>query len=89
MSAVIAPLTSAAPLICGLIGLYATIRIVCEKNTLKKLPHLNVMNFAIAASIALLVNHWLALIVAVAYFVGSTLETNAIASAWSGGLKDD
>jgi len=56
MTAVIAPLTSAAPLICGLIGLYATVRIVCEKNTLKKLPYLNVMNFAIAASIALLLH---------------------------------
>jgi len=67
------------------IGLYAAIRIVAERRTLRKLPYLNVLSFAVAASVALLIPHPLALAAAAAYFVGSTLESNAIASAYAGG----
>ena len=39
------------------------------------------MNFAVAGTIALILPHPLTLVAAVAYFVGATLEANAIASA--------
>ena len=66
--------------ICAVIALYAALRAVFEKNTLRKLPYLNVMNFAVAGIIALILPHPLTLAAAVAYFVGATLESNAIAS---------
>lgn len=68
-------------LICAVIAVYAALRAVLEKNTLKKLPYINVMNFAVAGIIALILPHPLTLVAAVAYFVGATLEANAIASA--------
>ena len=68
-------------LICAVIAVYAALRAVLEKNTLKKLPYINVMNFAVAGTIALILPHHLTLVAAVAYFVGATLEANAIASA--------
>ena len=68
-------------LICAVIAVYAALRAVLEKNTLKKLPYINVKNFAVAGTIALILPHPLTLVAAVAYFVGATLEANAIASA--------
>lgn len=68
-------------LICAVIAVYAALRAVLEKNTLKKLPYINVMNFAVAGTITLILPHPLTLLAAVAYFVGATLEANAIASA--------
>lgn len=68
-------------LICAVIAVYAALRAVLETNTLKKLPYINVMNFAVAGIIALILPHPLTLVAAVAYFVGATLEANAIASA--------
>lgn len=74
----------------SLVGLFAALRVIAEKNTLRKLPYLNVLSFAAAAAIALLVQHPLALLAAAAFFVGSTLESNAIASTFAGGkLEDD
>jgi energy-converting hydrogenase A subunit C len=78
-----------ALVICGIIALYAALRVVLEKNTLRKLPFLNVLSFAVAGSIVLLIPHPLAIVAAAAYFVGSTLESNAIASTWAGGPKDE
>jgi energy-converting hydrogenase A subunit C len=75
--------------ICGIIALYAALRVVLEKNTLRKLPFLNVLSFAVAGSIVLIIPHPLAIVAAAAYFVGSTLESNAIASTWAGGPKDE
>ncbi len=74
-------------LITAGIGLFAAIRIALERDTLRKLPYLNVLGFAIAGSIALIIPHPLAICVAVAYFVGSTLESNAIASTYAGGKE--
>jgi energy-converting hydrogenase A subunit C len=74
---------------CGIIALYAALRVVLEKNTLRKLPFLNVLSFAVAGSIVLIIPHPLAIVAAAAYFVGSTLESNAIASTWAGGPKDE
>jgi energy-converting hydrogenase A subunit C len=74
----------------SLVGLFAALRVAFEKNTLRKLPYLNVLSFAVAAALALLVRHPLALLAAAAFFVGSTLESNAIASTFAGGkLEDD
>lgn len=78
-----APETALA--LCGIIALYAAVRVVFEKDTMRKLPYLNVVSFAISGSIVLLVPHPLAIVAAAAYFVGSTLESNAIASTYAGG----
>jgi energy-converting hydrogenase A subunit C len=75
--------------VCGIIALYAALRVVLEKNTLRKLPFLNVLSFAISGSIVLILPHPLGIVAAAAYFVGSTLESNAIASTWAGGPKDE
>ena len=75
--------------VCAVIALFAAVRCLAEKETYLKLPYLNVLNFAIAGIIVLLVDHPLSLLAAVAYFVGSTLEANAIASAMAGGVQDD
>ncbi len=78
-----------AVVICVVIAVYAAIRVILEKDTLKKLPFLNVMSFAVAGSIALLLPHPLTIIAAAAYFIGTTLESNAIASTCTGGTKPD
>jgi len=73
--------------ICAGIAVYAGLRVVLEKNTMRKLPFLNVVSFAITGVIALLLPHPLTILAAAAYFVGSTLESNAIASTWAGGMR--
>jgi len=77
-----------AALICGLIALYAVIRIILEQDVMRKLLFLNVFSFAIAGIMALLIPHPLGIIAAAAYFVGSTFESNAIASTWAGGVEE-
>jgi energy-converting hydrogenase A subunit C len=71
-------------LICALVAVYATVRILFEKSTQRKLIYLNLLNFAITGVIVFvvgtLVDPWLAIAAAAAYFVGATLESNAIAS---------
>ena len=66
--------------ICALAAVYAVIRIIFEKSPLKKLAYLNVLGFAVAGAIVLLLPHPITIGAAVAYFVGATLESNAIAS---------
>lgn len=78
----------AALMLCAVIAAYAAIRILFEKNTLRKLPFLNVLSFAVAGSIALLLPHPLGIVAAAAYFIGSTLESNAIASTYAGGSRE-
>lgn len=72
-----------AAAITATIAIYAVVRIFAERETLRKFTYLNVMNFAVAATIPLLIADPLAMVAAVAYFVGSTLESNAIASAYA------
>ncbi|WP_319642025.1 DUF2109 domain-containing protein [Methanovulcanius yangii] len=74
-------------LVCAVIGLFAAVRMVVEQETPRKLLYLNVLNFAIAGSVVLLVPDIMGLFAAAAYFVGSTLESNAIASTLAGGVK--
>ncbi|MFA4848937.1 MAG: DUF2109 family protein [Methanoregula sp.] len=73
--------------LCAAIAVYAALRIITERNTMRKLPFLNVISFAVTAIIALLLPNPITIIAAAAYFVGSTLESNAIASTWAGGIK--
>ena len=72
-----------ALIIVAIVALYAAFRIVMEKETLRKFTYLNVFNFAIAAAIPLLIDDPLAMVAGAAYFVGSTLESNAIASTYA------
>ncbi|MDK2990502.1 MAG: energy-converting hydrogenase subunit [Methanoculleus sp.] len=69
------------------VAVFAAIRAIVEKNTGRKLPYTNVMNFAVAGALVLLLDHPLSIVAAAAYFVGSTLEANAIASTYAGGMK--
>jgi len=69
------------------VAVFAVARALIEKNTGRKLPYVNVMNFAVAGTLVLLLDHPLSLVAAAAYFVGSTLEANAIASTYAGGVK--
>lgn len=75
--------------ICSLVALYGAIRVILEPDTMRKLPFLNVFSFAISGIIALMIPHPLALVAAVAFFVGSTFESNAIASVYAGGIRED
>lgn len=69
------------------VAVFAVARALVERNTGRKLPYVNVMNFAVAGALVLLLDHPLSLVAAAAYFVGSTLEANAIASTYAGGVK--
>ncbi|NLZ30906.1 MAG: DUF2109 domain-containing protein [Methanomicrobiales archaeon] len=71
----------------AVIAVFAVIRATVERNTGRKLPYVNVMNFAVAGALVLLLDHPLALVAAAAYFIGSTLEANAIASTYAGGVR--
>jgi energy-converting hydrogenase A subunit C len=75
--------------VCAAIAVYAGLRVVLEKNTMRRLPFLNVVSFAVTGILALLLPHPLTILAAAAYFVGSTLESNAIASTWAGGIRRD
>ncbi|MCK9318164.1 MULTISPECIES: DUF2109 family protein [unclassified Methanoculleus] len=69
------------------IAVFAAARAILERNTGRRFPYANVLNFAVAGSLVLLLDHPITLIAAAAYFVGSTLEANAIASTYAGGMK--
>jgi energy-converting hydrogenase A subunit C len=73
--------------VCVLLALYAALRLITEGNTMRKLPFLNVVSFAVTGIIALLLPHPITIAAAAAFFVGSTFESNAIASTWAGGMK--
>ena len=74
--------------ICALAAVYAVIRIIFEKSTFKKLAYLNVLGFAVAGAIVLPLPHPITIGAAVAYFVGATLESNAIASTLAVGGEE-
>ncbi|MDO5845227.1 MAG: DUF2109 family protein [Methanocorpusculum sp.] len=77
-------------IICTVIAVFSALRVVFERNTLKKLMYLNVMSFAATGAIVLLLPHPITVAAAAAYFVGATLESNAIASViYKRGNSDD
>ena len=67
--------------VCGLVALYGAIRALIERDIPLKLLYLNVFGFAISGSFVLLFPDILTVFAAVAFFVGTTLEANIIASA--------
>lgn len=67
-------------LIIGVLTVYASIMVVLTGERRRRLPYLNAMNFGITGLIALSVEHPLTGLVALLYFIFSTLESNAIAS---------
>ncbi|WP_332450244.1 DUF2109 family protein [Methanoculleus sp.] len=69
------------------IAAFAAARAILERNTGRRFPYANVLNFAVAGALVLLLDHPITLVAAAAYFVGSTLEANAIASTYAGGVK--
>jgi energy-converting hydrogenase A subunit C len=73
--------------LCAAIAVYAALRAIAERRTMRKLPFVNVISFAVTALIVLLIPHPLTIVAAAAFFIGSTFESNAIASTWSGGMK--
>ena len=77
-----------AEIICVVVAVYSVIRVLLEKRTLQKLAYLNVLNFAVAGAIVLLLPHPITIGAAVAYFIGATLESNAIASTLAVGGEE-
>ena len=75
-------------IICVVVAVYSAIRVLLEKRTLQKLAYLNVLNFAVAGAIVLLLPHPITIGAAVAYFIGATLESNAIASTLAVGGEE-
>ena len=61
---------------------------ILEPDIMRKLPFLNVFSFGVAGIMALLIPHPLGIIAAAAYFIGSTFESNAIASTFAGGVEE-
>ncbi len=75
--------------ICAAIACFMSVRVLAERRTFSKLPYLNVLSFAIAGALMLLLPHPLTILVSSAYFIGSTLESNAIASTKARGCSRD
>ncbi|MHC1626062.1 MAG: DUF2109 family protein [Methanoculleaceae archaeon] len=69
--------------ICLVIALLMAVRVVVERETMRRLPYINAFSFGITGAIALAFPHPLTIVAAAAYFIGSTLESNAIASTWA------
>lgn len=74
--------------ICAAAAIYAAIRVIFAKNILRKLAYLNVLSFAVAGAIVLLLPNPITIGAAIAYFIGATLESNAIASTISMGGEE-
>lgn len=65
--------------IVSIIVVVMALRAVITKNRVERLLYLNVIGFGVSAIIALVINTPFALVVAVAFFVCSTISSNAIA----------
>jgi len=68
----------------GILTLYATFRVLITRDKRLRFLYLNAMGFGISALIVLSIQHPVASVVAILYFVFSTLESNAISSAIKG-----
>ena len=65
--------------IIGVITIFVALRALITRNRAEKLLYLNVIGFTVPALIALVIDTPFALIVAVVFFVCSTISSNAIA----------
>ena len=66
-------------IIIGIIIILMAIRAVITRNRAEKLLYVNVIGFGISAIIVLVINSPMGFVVACAYFVCSTISSNAIA----------
>jgi len=66
-------------LLIGVISFVVGLRVFLTKNRVQRLLYLCCLNFAISALIALYIKSPMGGVVAAAYFIGSTLSSNAIA----------
>jgi len=65
--------------IIGIIIIIMAIRALLAKDRAERMLYVNVIDFAVSALIALFVNSPFGLIVAVTFFITSTIGSNAIA----------
>ncbi len=66
-------------LIIGIIVIFVALRALIAKDNVKKLLYVNVVGFGVSALIGLVINTPFALFVAAAFFICSTISSNAIA----------
>lgn len=71
----------------GIIIILMTIRVVLTQNRHSKLLYINVIDFSISALIALYIKTQLGLILAIIFFITSTISSNAL--AYAAGYFDD
>jgi len=69
--------------ICLILALYAVIRMIFEPDIMRKLLYLNVFGFGISATLVLIFPDILTLIATCIFYIGITLESNALASAYA------
>ena len=65
--------------IIGFIIIIMAIRILITKNRAEKLLYINAIDFAVSALIALYINTPFGLVLAVIFFICSTISSNALA----------
>ncbi|MDI6644100.1 MAG: DUF2109 family protein [Methanobacteriaceae archaeon] len=65
--------------IVGIIVLFVALRTLIAQNRAERMLYLNAMSFGIAALIALYIQTPFGAIIAITYFVASTISSNAIA----------
>lgn len=74
--------------IVGVIVLFAAIRTLITRDRSERMVYINVIGFGMSALIALYVQTPFGAIIAITYFVASTLSSNAIAYS-IGRIKDE
>lgn len=67
------------------IAVYAAARAILERNTGRRFPYANVLNFAVAGSLVLLLDHPITLVAAAAYFVAPRLRQTPSQAPTPGG----
>ncbi len=65
--------------IVGVIVLFVALRTLIAQNRAERMLYLNAMSFGIAALIALYIQTPFGVVIAITYFVASTISSNAIA----------
>lgn len=74
--------------IVGVIILFAAVRMLVAQDRTERMVYLNVIGFGMSALIALYIQTPFGAIIAITYFVTSTLSSNAIAYS-IGRVKDE
>ena len=74
--------------IVGVIILFAAVRMLLAQDRTERMVYLNVIGFGMSALIALYIQTPFGAIIAITYFVTSTLSSNAIAYS-IGRVKDE